>query len=781
MRSFLALSALVLATQAPLFAQTCTGLCQQQVTCPAGQTTSITGTVYAPNGTDPLPNVLVYVPNAAVDPFTPGVSCPAPGTPPSGAPLVGTMTGDDGTFTITNMPVGTSIPLVIVSGRWRRQITVPVTTSCTNTPLDKTLVRMPRNQTEGDIPKIAIATGSVDQVECVLRKVGIDDAEFTNPSGSGRIHLYQGDGNRGSGGAIIDTSTPTESTLMGTASTLNNYDVLMLPCEGGQYTRSSTQLSNLVSFANAGGRVYSSHFSYAWMWQNPPFNTVANWTGSTNPAATQGQATVVTSFAEGQTLSNWLQLVGASTTPGQIAVQVVKRDISGVNSPTQPWLTLNANGNPIMQFVFDTPVGQTTGQCGRVLFNEYHVENPPSGSANNRVFPSECPNVAMTPQEKLLEFSLFELTDDGGQGTLDPMTKDFGTEPVGFSTAPQTFTWKNNSTFAQSVTINGTTGDFSVTSNNCASVAAYGSCQINVVFTPSAVGARTGTLAVSSGSQTLTAQLTGTGVPALTVSPTSLDFGSIDVGATVTKSVTITNNAPAALPFPGVTVTGDWSAVSNCGASVASNTSCTVNLTFKPTASGPRTGTMTLSSSAAAYANLSVALTGNGLDFSIAISPSSGTVIAGYSITTKATLTPLAGFAGVVTVSCTTNAPGSACDMGNASFSAASPVSATVNISTTSTYTVIGYSGLGQGGLLLLAIGSAGMLCLKRRSAGALARSSIVMLALLLTGFALTGCGGKAPGQNANPTTPGNYTYTVTATDGTITHTATYSLTVTAK
>ena len=32
---------------------------------------------------------------------------------------------------------------------------------------------MPQNQTQGDIPKIAIATGAVDQVECVLRKVGI--------------------------------------------------------------------------------------------------------------------------------------------------------------------------------------------------------------------------------------------------------------------------------------------------------------------------------------------------------------------------------------------------------------------------------------------------------------------------------------------------------------------------------------------------------------------------------------------------------------------------------
>src|SRR5580658_8147082 len=53
----------------------CTNLCLQQPTCPGSETTSITGTVYAPNGVDPLPNVLVYVPNSAVQAFTPGVAC----------------------------------------------------------------------------------------------------------------------------------------------------------------------------------------------------------------------------------------------------------------------------------------------------------------------------------------------------------------------------------------------------------------------------------------------------------------------------------------------------------------------------------------------------------------------------------------------------------------------------------------------------------------------------------------------------------------------------------
>ena len=53
---------------------------------------------------------------------------------------------------------------------------------------------MPQNHTQGDIPLIAIATGAVDQVECVLRKTGINDSEFTDPSGYGRINFYTGSG-----------------------------------------------------------------------------------------------------------------------------------------------------------------------------------------------------------------------------------------------------------------------------------------------------------------------------------------------------------------------------------------------------------------------------------------------------------------------------------------------------------------------------------------------------------------------------------------------------------
>ena len=134
----------------------------------------------------------------------------------------------DGSFTLVNVPVGANIPLVAVSGRWRRQVVIPSTTACTNTPFS---TRMPQNQSEGDIPKIAVATGSVDQVECVLRKVGIADSEFTDASGSGRVNLFSS--NVQGAGAVVDASTTSQAALMGNASVLQQLrraDVAMRGC-----------------------------------------------------------------------------------------------------------------------------------------------------------------------------------------------------------------------------------------------------------------------------------------------------------------------------------------------------------------------------------------------------------------------------------------------------------------------------------------------------------------------------------------------------------------------
>ena len=763
-----------------------TGLCLQQVSCTGGATTSISGVVYAPNGTDPLPNVTVYIPNGPVDAFTPGVSCPVVGQAPSGSPLVGTTTAVDGSFTLVNVPVGSNIPLVIVAGRWRRQLVIPGTTACTANPLPANFVVMPQNQTQGDIPKIAIATGSVDAVECVLRKVGIADSEFTNPSGTGRINLYSGSGDPG---ALVDSTTPSQTALMSNATTLNQYDVLMLPCQGNQFLQPTGSLANFIAFANAGGRVYSSHYSYVWMYNNPPFNGVANWNVNQSATLSSGTATVDTTFSDGQTLAQWLQLTGASTTQGQIAVNTIKHDMDGVIAPTQSWLKLNqslgtspVDANPVMQMTFNTPLGAGVNQCGRVLYNEYHVENPTTSPTGVK-FPNECPNTPMTPQEKLLEYSLFDLTNEGGSPTMTPVSADFGSEPVNFTSASQKFLWTNNSTFALLVSSVTVTGDFLITGNTCTAVGAGATCEIDVAFKPTAIGPRTGMLTVATTSNTLTAPLTGTGVPDLTGSPASLTFGNMDIGGSSTAQVvTFTNAATAAITVPQILTTGDFAVTTTCGSTIAALSTCTISVTFKPTATGPRTGTLTVNSSSPAYSGLSTALSGNGVDFSLGDTPGSGSVVAGLNMTTNATVTPIAGFSAPVSLSCTTNAQASTCVPASISFTPSAAVTTKVNITTTSKYTVVGFGGLGGNGWLsLIALGSGLLLWMRRRSAGTLARFSLGVVFLAATSWLATGCSGEQPAANAVYTTPGTYTYTLTATDGFLTRTATYTLTVSAK
>ncbi len=565
----------------------------------------------------------------------------------------------------------------------------------------------------------------------------------------------------------------------------------MLPCEGGAYTRTSTELHNLVSFANSGGRVYASHYAYSWMDTATTFSTVAKWTGTSTGSFTSELGEVDPTFSGGATLTQWLTETGASApaTPGQITLSTVRQTQTGVVAPTQSWLkvigTTGAIENATMQFVWDTPVvtNTTTNQCGRVLFNEYHVENPTIGN-HEVIFPAECPGAGtpMTPQEKLLEYSLFELTNDGGAFTLAPATQDFGTAAVGFNSAPQTFTFTNNSTFSTVVSAPVGSQDFNIAGNNCGTVAGYGTCQITVVFNPSMLGAETGTLSVTASGTTLTSTLTGNGIPDLSLSIASLTFGSLDVGATATQTFNITNAATGPVPVPALAVTGDFSAAAGCSGTLPAGASCTIAVSFKPGTSGTRTGTIALVTAAP---GAPATLTGNGIDFTITASPTSGTVIAGYNSTTTTTTTPLAGFAAALTLSCTTNAPGSTCTLSSNRFTPSSAVATGVTITTTSQYSVIGYSGIGGGWLSLLGLAAGLFLLMKRRSLGPLGQSGLTMVLVVLTlaaaGIGLTGCSGKLPPQNATYTAPGTYTYTITATDGFLVHSATYSLTTTTK
>src|ERR1019366_8296719 len=148
----------------------CVNLQCQQHACGGGKTTTISGVVYDPAAKNPLYDVVVYVPNSKVAPFTSGASCDACGTLYSGNPVVTALTDAAGHFTITNAPDGANIPLVVQIGKWRKQYVIPTVAQCTdNLQPDKTL-KLPKTHAEGDIPNIAISTGGADTLECLLKR-----------------------------------------------------------------------------------------------------------------------------------------------------------------------------------------------------------------------------------------------------------------------------------------------------------------------------------------------------------------------------------------------------------------------------------------------------------------------------------------------------------------------------------------------------------------------------------------------------------------------------------
>ena len=105
----------------------------------------------------------------------------------------------------------------------------------------------------------------------------------------------------------------------------------------------------------------------------------------------------------------------------------------------------------------------------------------------------------------------------------------------------------------------------------------------------------------------------GSGTATLTASPSSESFGSENVGATsAAKTVTISNSGSAAASMSSIGVTGPFGESNNCGTSLAAGASCTVGVTFAPTAAGAATGTLSVNSSAPG-SPLTVALTGTGV------------------------------------------------------------------------------------------------------------------------------------------------------------------------
>src|SRR5262249_644279 len=153
-------------------------------------------------GTLPLYGINVYVADKDPGPMPDGLVCNRCSDSLPGAPIGKPVTTDEmGKFTLSDMPSGVPLRLVITTGKWRRIAELPMTNQCTDNPvsaadttLPKSMDDMTPNTKSVSMPKIALTTGSADSLECLVRKLGIADKEITTSSGSGRVHFYKGNG-----------------------------------------------------------------------------------------------------------------------------------------------------------------------------------------------------------------------------------------------------------------------------------------------------------------------------------------------------------------------------------------------------------------------------------------------------------------------------------------------------------------------------------------------------------------------------------------------------------
>jgi hypothetical protein len=266
---------------------------------------------------------------------------------------------------------------------------------------------------------------------------------------TGHIHIYSG----GSPYVLAGTKGGTENHAMPGAPEsdlslwdiqghLMPYDILLLSCEGAE-----TYMPNppvLEKYLNAGGRAFASHYHYAWFnGTNPPDwgTNLATWTpgGVVHPAPDDGVIVQTLNgdagtFYKGQIMSQWLENVGAlgqnGVPAGDLSIFSPQYNaiVTAANKPSQPWITDLHNGNnQTMYFSFDTPIGGVelpdgggTTYCGRAVFSDLHVTGElneagmPEDSTNQGVGgqapPAGCGAGDLTPQEKALEFMLFDLS-----------------------------------------------------------------------------------------------------------------------------------------------------------------------------------------------------------------------------------------------------------------------------------------------------------------------------------------------------------------------------------
>lgn len=307
-------------------------------------------------------------------------------------------------------------------------------------------------------------------------------------------------------------------------------------------------------------------------------------------------------------------IVGATSAPSQV---------TATNSGTG---TLNI-GTPTLSGPFTTTLTQgTLAQGASRTFDVAFAPTTPGPFTGSVVIPSDDAAGSKT----------ITLSGTARAPALSaaPQTHGFGTVSLGASqTVVVTLSNPGDAALTiSSLAFAGTNAaDFALQNAPATplTLAAGGQTPITVVFAPQGIGARSGRLDLTSNAYpagTVSVTFSGNAEgPVSSVSPTSLNFGTVNVNATSTRTFNVVNSGTAPLTVTGITFGSgaamDFTTTTPTPFTVAAGSLTTVTLQFKPTAVGSRSATAVVSTSDPINPTRSVALSGSGMAPNVVVSP----------------------------------------------------------------------------------------------------------------------------------------------------------------
>jgi hypothetical protein len=275
--------------------------------------------------------------------------------------------------------------------------------------------------------------------------------------------------------------------------------------------------------------------------------------------------------------------------------------------------------------------------------------------------------------------------------------------------------------------------------------------------------------------------------PDIAISPTALSFTSDEAGTTP-KTITVTSNGDSPLAITDIAIDGEFTETDDCsGATLETRgSSCTINVTFSPTTTGPKSGAVTITDNALGSPH-SVPLSGgtSGVtgDYALSVDPKAVSVIAGSTANVALAITPAAGFTSKVTLACTGAPHEATCSVTPASLTLDGTNASQATVSVTTGVRTLAPPGsqpnlpLPRNGLRWLPLAFLLMILVTMAAAGR-RRTTLVLGVVILMSLLWTACGGGGQVGVPRGTPAGVYTLTITGVSGSTTKTTTVTLTV---